>query len=132
MRKTSGEFCTTKIGGELNTFSLSSDEKAQKEMQERSCFAITKDSDGEEHLGVKLSKEELSERMKIMRQFYKEGMIPWVCPSCGKLWGANYDVGSLRSFSCHECGAEWELINGDDMDVYTERERRMLHIKVLQ
>lgn len=131
MKKTSGEFCTQKFGDELQTFSLQSNEIAQEKEQERYSFAITHDPEGDDHFGVVLSKQELDDRMKVLREFYEEGMIPWICPSCGKLWGANYDVGSLRWFECHFCGAEWELINGEEVDKYTSKEQRKLRLHVV-
>lgn len=131
MKKISGEFCTQKFGDELQTFSLQSNEKAQADEQSRYCFATTQDRDGGEHFGVKLTDEEIESRIQNMREFWQEGMIPWICPSCGKLWGANYDVGSLRWFECHFCGAEWELINPDETDSYLDKEKRKLKIHVV-
>ena len=132
MNKKNGEFCEIKIGGVLNAYSLESTDSAEKEEEGRYSFALTKDPDGEEHFGVRLSEEEINNRINIMREFWQEGMIPWICPSCGKLWGANYDVGSLQWFECNFCGAEWELANGDDVDKYVDQEKRKQKIHVVQ
>ena len=131
MKKTSGKFCTIKIRDALNDVSLHSNDDVQEKEKERYSFAITHDPDGDEHFGVILGKQELEDRMHNIKQFYEEGMIPWICPSCGKLWGANYDVGSLRWFECHFCGAEWELINPEETDSYIEKEKRKAKIHVV-
>ena len=131
MKKTDGEFCTQKFGDELHTYSLKSDENAQEAEKLRYSFATTHDKDGGEHFGVKLSEEELESRVKVFREFWEEGMIPWICPSCGKLWGANYDVGSLRWFECHFCGAEWELVNGDEVDKYVDNSKRRQRLLIV-
>lgn len=111
-----GELCTQKIGGEENTFNLIDSEESVKAAEERYGFQTTYDSDGGEHFGIWLSEEELNHRLEMIRQFYKEGMIPWICPSCGKMWGGLYDVGSIVSFQCHVCGAKWEQTNPEEVD----------------
>ena len=60
----------------------------------------------------------------MIRQFFMEGMIPWVCPSCGKLWGGNYDVGAMYWFKCHVCGAEWEQKNPEEVDRIIENAKK--------
>lgn len=84
--------------------------------KQRYGFKHFTDDDGNDRIGIYLSDEELDQRMTDLRDFYKEGKIPWVCPSCGKLFGASYDVGSLQWFQCHVCGAHWELVNGEEVD----------------
>ena len=113
--------CVHKIGGCENEHSISADTSAEK-----FAFAITKDGDGEEHLGIKMDYEFMNKLIENLQYFYRKGMIPWVCPSCGRFFGANYDVGSIRWFECGSCGAEWELYNETDVDEFVDREKLKL------
>lgn len=131
MKITNGELCTQKFGDEFQTFSVSSNEKAQVQEQERYSFALVEHGE-EQHFTVKLSEEEIKNRVADIRAFYEEGMIPWICPTCGKLWGANYDAGTIRWFQCHFCGAEWEMANEDEVDKYLDNEKRKLYLRVVQ
>ena len=116
-----GEFCTHKMcDAEEYTVNLQSNDESRKYAEERYGFTETFDADGGDHFGIWVSEEELEHRMEMIRQFYTEGMIPWICPSCGKVWGGSYDVGSMRWFRCHVCGAEWELKNGEEVDKIIE------------
>lgn len=120
-----GELCTQKQeNGEEITFGMGTTEEANKKAEELYGFCTTTDPDGKEHFGIWLSEEHLENRLKYIRDFYQEGMIPWICPSCGKLWGAYYDVGSMTWFKCHCCGAEWELTNPDEVDENIERAKK--------
>ena len=94
-------------------------------------FAIVPDDDGEKHFGINLTEEKQNEYLEHIKHFYSKGMIPWICPSCGRFYGGHYDVGSMRWFQCHFCGAEWELKNGEELDKYTESEERKLKIHAL-
>lgn len=120
-----GELCTQKQeNGEEITFSVANTEESRKNAEEKYGFRTTYDADGGEHFGIWVSEEHLEERLKHLRDFYQEGMIPWVCPSCGKLWGGHYDVGSMTWFKCHVCGAEWELINPEEVSENIERAKK--------
>ena len=124
VRIMSGDFCTRRVKDEELTFSMSDSEQSQKYAEERYGFGTIKDPEGDEHFGIWLSDEELEQRIEHIRQFYKEGMIPWVCPSCGKLWGGQYDVGSMTWFKCHVCGAEWEQINPEEVSKNVEEAKK--------
>lgn len=113
--------CVHKIGGRENEVSIKADTS-----DEKFTFAITKDDDGEEHVGIKVDDEFLEALIENFRYFYSKGMIPWVCPSCGRFFGGNYDVGSMRWFECGFCGAEWELDNGAEVDEFVDKEKLKL------
>ena len=112
-----GEFCRHKQeNGEELSVSMSDNEESIKYAEERWGFTETQDSDGGDHFGIWLSEEELEHRLEMIRHFYEEDMIPWLCPSCGKVCGGLYDVGSMVWFRCHCCGAEWEQKNPEEVD----------------
>lgn len=120
-----GKLCTQKQdNGEEITFGITDSDESRKESETRYGFRTTYDSDGNEHFGIWLSNDEIKHRTEMIRQFFMEGMIPWVCPSCGKLWGGHYDVGSMSWFKCHVCGAEWEQINPDEVSENIERAKK--------
>lgn len=119
-----GELCRMNINGGENTFNMFDTEESRKASEERYGFQTTYDSDGGEHFGIWLSEEEIKHRTEMIRQFFSEGMIPWVCPSCGKVWGGQYDVGSMVWFKCHVCGAEWEQTNPEEVTGNIERAKK--------
>ena len=124
--KENEKLLTMALDGEEVIMGFRHNEKMKAEEDPAEAFAIVTDPDGLDRLGVKLSEKELGTRLKTIRGIYEKGMIPFICPSCGKLYGGSYDIGTLIGFRCHMCGAEWKIKNQKKVEKLREDTRRSL------
>ena len=53
--------------------------------------------------------EELRTRITWICNFWADGVIPLICPSCGDFPKVGCAAGALQEFRCRACGAKWQL-----------------------